>query len=84
MLENMAISHDACIKTHVGFNVGKHYNTYMPNSDDKKQTSLKLISRCRQNKILIQLDNKEVNHSGCNTEGMYGMYKYYTTNVKII
>ena len=76
MLDEMAISHNnSCVRTKVGYSAGKHYNTYRTNSAGKNLNSLnslKLISRCQKNKILIELDNKGVdNNSGCNTKGMH-------------
>ena len=74
MLDELAISNNySCVRTKVGFSAGRHHNTYRTNSDDKTTTvlnNLKLISRCNKSKILVELDNKGVDNSGCNMKGM--------------
>ena len=74
MLDELAISNNySCVRTKVGFSAGRHHDTYRTNSGDKTTTmlnGLKLIPRCEKNKILIELDNKGLNNSGCNTKGM--------------
>ena len=71
MLEKLAVSENSCAKIQVGFSAGKYYSNYLPNSTDIKQTPLNPFILVSNNKLVIKLDNKSVNSSGCNTKGTY-------------
>ena len=72
MLEDVAFVNNSCTRVKVGFSAGKYYSDYFTSYTDKQQSTvknLKLMSRCQQNKIIVELDNKEVNNCGSNTKG---------------
>ena len=72
MLEDVAFVNNSCTRVKVGFSAGKYYSDYFTSYTDKRQSTvktLKLISKCQQNKIIVELDNKEVINFGSNTKG---------------